>query len=71
MSTPGQKKGIFGQEQAKGGQLHCSKRMIGVVFPAAVFLGTGLRVRAGAIDAMSLRNGEPAVRFSQQAARAA
>ncbi len=52
VSTAGQKKGIFGQEQAKTGQHGRATRTI-----AAEFRRTkGLRVRAGAIDGMSLRD---------------
>ena len=50
MSTPGQKKGIFAPEGAKAGH-----------FPCRGLLVTGLPVRAGPIDVMSLGNGEPAV----------
>src|SRR3981189_1013971 len=38
VSTAGQKKGIFGQEQAKAGQQRCARRMIPAVFPVADWL---------------------------------
>jgi hypothetical protein len=63
VSRARQKKGIFGQLPAKAGQLHCIERLFPGIFLAPACLEPRRRVRARAIDVMSLPGREPSGRF--------
>jgi hypothetical protein len=63
VSAAGQKKGIFEHDRAKAGQkegLH-QTNVSRCTIRGGIFAHGGFRVRAGAIDGMSLPTREPAI----------